>query len=193
VSAASTASDLRLRPAGWYGMWLLIATEIALFGSLLSSYYYLRAGQSVWPPDGIRPPELLRPAIATALLLGSSLPLVLAEAAIRRGRVAQLQVGIAVTMALGVAFLGLQGLEYGGTSLRPASDAYSSLFFTITGVHGLHVAIGLALLGYLEALAWAGHVTASRHEAVQNVFLYWHFVDVVWLAIVATVYVYAHL
>ncbi|MBB4962532.1 cytochrome c oxidase subunit 3 [Micromonospora polyrhachis] len=189
---AALATELPAgRSTGWWGMALFIATESTLFAALLGSYFYLRfqAGPQ-WPPAGIRPPELFLPLIMTALLLPSSLPLLWAERGIRRGQQWRLRAGLAATIALGASFLSLQAMEY-ASSLEEftfTTDVYGSLYYVITGFHGAHVTIGLLMLTWLLAAALRGKFGVRRHERVRIAALYWHFVDLVWAAILFTVY-----
>jgi heme/copper-type cytochrome/quinol oxidase subunit 3 len=184
------------RPTGWWGMLLLIATEATLFAVLLSSYFYLRFQHpGDWPPDGIADPKLLKPAIMTLLLMASSVPVYLGERGIRRGDVRRLRIGIGLTFLLGLGFLILQGFEYREklAEFRPSTNAYSSIFFTITGFHGAHVIAGLLLLLWTQFFAWRGAYRAERHVAVQVAALYWHFVHVAWLVIFTSLYLTPHL
>ena len=73
-------------------------------------------------------------------------------------------------------------------TFTPATDAYGSLFFTITGFHGAHVFVGLLMNAVIQIWAWRGQFTARRHVAVSNVVLYWHFVDVVWIFVFISLY-----
>ena len=172
-------------------MVLFIATEATLFAVLLGSYFYIRfqAGPQ-WPPPQIGPPELMVPLIMTALLLPSSLPLIWAERGIRLGQQWRLRVGLATTLALGLGFLTMLATEYGQTleEFTLTTDTYGSLFYTVTGFHGLHVTGGLLMLGWLLAASIRGSFDSSRHEPVRLIALYWHFVGVVWVAILFTIY-----
>jgi heme/copper-type cytochrome/quinol oxidase subunit 3 len=179
------------RPTGWWGMLLVIATEAALFAILLASYFYLRfQSPGQWPPDGIARPQLLKPIVMTLLLMASSVTVYYGEVGIRRGSLRRLYVGVGLTFLLGVAFLTLQGLEYHEKlrEFKPQTDAYGSLFYTITGLHGSHVVVGLLLLSWTLFFAWRGAYRAERHVAVQVSALYWHFVHGVWLFVFATLY-----
>jgi heme/copper-type cytochrome/quinol oxidase subunit 3 len=171
-------------------MLLLITTEATLFALLLVSYFYLRfESPGPWPPDGADP-KLLVPAVMTVLLMSSSIPAYLADTSIRRGEVDRLRLYLASTLLLGAAFLGLQAWEYSDRLdvLRPQDDAYGSLFYTVTGLHGAHVVVGLALLGWVLAWAFRGRYGAHRHLAVEISSLYWHFVHVVWLFVFLSLY-----
>ncbi|HEX5140560.1 MAG TPA: cytochrome c oxidase subunit I [Dehalococcoidia bacterium] len=178
---------------GWWGMAFIIVTEGVLFSSLLSGYLYIRSGAEQWPLDGIKKPELLVPAIGTALLLGSSIPMLLAELGIKRGSQSALRLGLLGAFVMGAGFLALQGFEYARSEFSLTTNVYGSLFFVITGLHGLHVFAGLGLNGFIQARAWKGHFTRERHLAVENVAIYWHFVDVVWIFILSVVYLSPHL
>lgn len=106
------------RSTGYWGMVLLIFTEATLFAILLTSYFYLRfQGSSVWPPDGIKKPELTLIAIMTPILLLSSGPMHWAELSIKKGNVGRLRFGLLITFLMGATFLVLQGFEY-HTTLR---------------------------------------------------------------------------
>jgi heme/copper-type cytochrome/quinol oxidase subunit 3 len=172
---------------GWWGMVLLIATEASLFTYLLFSYFYLGSmARGAWPPSG--PPELRLALPNTAILLLSSAAMWWAESGVRRGEQGRLRLGLLATLALGIVFLGIQAVEYGHKHFTPATDAYGSLFFTITGFHGAHVAVGLLMIAVVAVRAWLGHFSERRHLAVTNVSWYWHFVDAVWLAVFTSLY-----
>lgn len=172
---------------GWWGTVMLLFTEATLFGGLISAYFYLRFLSPAWPPDGLPKPELILPAVGSVLLLGSSLPMYLAERAGRRDHRRGVQAWLLVAFVLGVAFLGIQGAEYARSEFTPQTNAYGSLFFTITGIHGLHV-LGALLLN-LGMQAIAARRRGTRADApLRNVALYWHFVDAVWVVIFASLY-----
>jgi heme/copper-type cytochrome/quinol oxidase subunit 3 len=176
------------RATGWWGMVLFVVTELALFGSALASYFYLRFQSPTWPPPGIEKPDLFWGSIATVLLLSSSIPVYLGERSIERGNLRGLQIGLAVAIALAIAFLAIQAHEYASATFSWRDDAYGSLFFTITGLHGLHVIGGILVLAFLELRAARRTVDAEHHLAVTTGALYWHFVDVVWIVIFPVVY-----
>jgi heme/copper-type cytochrome/quinol oxidase subunit 3 len=179
------------REPGWWGMLLFIATEAALFLVLLAAYFYVRVRSGGdWPQHGAEKPKLLRPAIMTALLMASSVPAYLAEHSAKRGRQGALRLSLAAVLVLGAAFLGLQAWEYSDSlgRMSPHDSAYASLFYTITSVHGAHVAVGLLLLSWTLVMALAGKFTPERNLAVQNVSLYWHFVHAVWLGVFGSLY-----
>jgi len=168
--------------ASWWAMWLVLATETSLFAALLFSYFYLALGTSPWPPTGIKLPELALPAIGTSLLLSSTLPMAWAQISIRRGQQAGLLVGLMVSFAMGALFLGLQLVELAAKDFQPQTNAYGSVLFTIVGLHGVHVVVGLLISAVVQLRAWLGHFSARRHSAIENLALYWYF-----LALLSTV------
>ena len=180
------------RSTGWWGMVMFVATEVTLFACLLGSYFYLRFQYGPqWPPDGIADPKLLKPLVMTAVLVPSSLPVVWAEHGIRRGRRWRLRAGLTATLLLGATFLTLLATEYAEDlkHFTMTTDVYGSLFYLITGFHGLHVLVGLTMIGWLLAASLrGGSFGARRHDRVRNAAIYWHFVDLVWLAILFTIY-----
>ncbi|MFN8556439.1 MAG: cytochrome c oxidase subunit 3 [Dehalococcoidia bacterium] len=176
------------RSPGWWGMVLLILTEAVLFSSLIASYFYVQAMSAVWPQGGIEPPALTLPIAMTVILLSSSAPMFLAESGIAAGRQWRLRLGLALCLVLGVIFLALQAVEYRSKEFGLWTNAYGSLFFGITGFHGLHVLVGLVMNVYMQVRAWRGHFTGERHLAIQTTALYWHFVDLVWIAIFLSLY-----
>lgn len=181
-------------PAFW-GMVMLIFTEATFFFILFLSYIYLRfrAG-TTWPPDGIEKPELFKVSIMTPILVLSSVPAHWADMGIRKGKVLRLRLGLLAAIVQGGTFIGMQSWEYVNSigKFTPRTDAYGSLFYTITGFHGLHVFVGILLLSWLLAYSFAGRWTADNHIPVQNVILYWHFVDVIWLFILTILYFSPH-
>jgi heme/copper-type cytochrome/quinol oxidase subunit 3 len=179
------------RSLAWYGMALVIATEGTLFATLIASYLYVRLKtEGPWPPDGIEEPTLLLPAIMTALLVTSSVTVYVGERGARRDDRGRLALGLLLTMARGAAFLVLQFVEYREKldHFRPSTNAYGSLFYTITGLHGTHVAVGLLLLGWTLLNGLRGRYSAERHVGVTTSSLYWHFVHGVWLVVFTVLY-----
>ena len=182
---------------GWWGMVLFIAVEATLFALLLASYFYLRFRSGpVWPPDGIENPKLKLVFIMSAILWSSSIPVHLAHAAIKKGDTTKLQAFLAAGFVLGAAFLALHvAKEYPDIArheFTPRTDAYGSMFFTITGLHGAHVLVGLLMSAWVQLRAWQGAFDRHRHVSVQNFVLYWHFVDVVWFFVLLTLYLSPH-
>lgn len=182
-------AEPRSRPVAWWGMALLIATEASLFASLIAAYFYLRwNSDGGWPPSGVDP-KILRPAFYTGALVLSSGTLVLAQVGIRRGRTALLNLGLGLTFALGLTFIGLQvwDLVEKTKEFTPQTDTYSSLVYTLTGAHGAHAVVGVLILGWIGFRALRGAYTADGHVGVSVAALYWHFVVI--LAVIVFVVV----
>jgi heme/copper-type cytochrome/quinol oxidase subunit 3 len=192
VTAVLAAQD-RSRRAGWWGMILLITTEAMIFAALLSSYFFIRANSAEWPQGGLEAPKLDRISIFTVVLLASSVPLFWGEAGIRRGNVSRMRLALAISWLLGAAFLVNQILEYRELKFGATENAYASLFIVITGLHGLHVVVGLLMSLVVQVKAGLGWFDARRHETVTLFALYWHFVDVVWIFVFSSLYLSAHL
>jgi cytochrome c oxidase subunit 3 len=185
----------RGRAPGWWGMVFLVATEAMFFTILLTSYWYLRFRHGpVWPPDGIEKPDLVLVGIMTPILLLSSVPIHWAQRGIEKDRMWQLRLGLFLTFVMGATFLGLQTVEYLKTveEFTPRTDVYGTLFFSITGFHGFHVAVGLLMNLWLQYYAWRGRFRSDHYLPVENVALYWHFVDAVWVFIFVSIYLAPH-
>lgn len=196
MTAIESGADRLLPPAaspaaqvGGWGMVLFICNEAALFACLVASYFYLGVSNPAWPPAGIEKPVLRLPIIMTVLLVSSSVVLLWAERQHTSGHRAAYRAGTVVTIVLGLGFLALQAREYADklAHVRATENAYTSMFFTITGLHGTHVAFGVLMLLWALCREIAG--TAPPHAlAIRNTSLYWHFVDAVWLVILTSLY-----
>ncbi|MEO9227844.1 MAG: cytochrome c oxidase subunit 3 [Devosia sp.] len=172
----------------WWGMACLIATEGILFVYLIFSYIYLGSQSGgPWPPFG--PPSLKLAVPNTAILIGSSVLLGWGLRAFRRSRNSRrLAVVLLGTIILGAIFVTIQGFEWAGKPFQLATNSYSAAFFILTGVHMAHVAVGLLMLVMLLVWTLKGRFDEVHHEHLSLGALYWHFVDVVWLAVFATAY-----
>jgi cytochrome c oxidase subunit 3 len=177
---------------GFWGIALVIATEGVIFLALVSSYFFLWAGSRHWPQGGIEPPELPRILIFTPILLLSSVPVFWAEAAIRKGGVRQLRIGLFIAFVMGLAFLVNQVLEYRELTFGWQDNAYASIFYVTTGLHGLHVLVGLLISVVVQIKAAIGRYDAQHHVNVQVFSLYWHFVDAVWIVVFTSLYLAPH-
>ena len=178
------------RSVGWWGTIWLIATEGMLFALLLFGNFYLRSNNAKWPLGDIADPELVKSGIRTAVLLGSTIPAVVAERAAKRGDRKTLIAGLTLTALMGTAFLVGHVDEYRTLwpEFRPSTNAYGSIFYTITTLHALHVLVGLFILTFLLWRTLAGHYSADHHGPVQNGIMYWHFVDAVWVVVYSSLY-----
>ena len=178
--------------SGWWGMAAIVATESALFAYLLFSYFYI-AAQIVgrWPPDG--PPKLDLAIPGTILLLAGSVTMWWGEKGICAGNQRRLLIGLAASILLGIAFVGLEGYEWSRKGFTPASDSYGSLYFTVTGFHLTHVLVGVVMLIMLFIWTLLGYFGIRRHSTVAIAVMYWHFVTAVWVAVFLTFYVSPYL
>jgi heme/copper-type cytochrome/quinol oxidase subunit 3 len=190
---APTPARARGRSRGYWGVLSLIATEATLFAGLLATYFFLRASSPSWPQGGIKPPDLFTISIMSVVLVGSSVPVFLAEHAIRRGRVGTMRVGLALAFLMGAAFLAHEGYEWAHLEFNWTRNAYTSIFYVITGLHGMHVLIGLLVNLQVQAKSWMGRITGERHESMDIFGIYWHFVDGVWIFVFASLYLTAHI
>ncbi|HEX2201276.1 MAG TPA: cytochrome c oxidase subunit 3 [Gammaproteobacteria bacterium] len=132
------------------------------------------------------------PAINTLLLLSSGATVTWAHWGLRENNRRQLILGLILTIALGLLFLVFQGIEYSHAyselNLRLTSGIYGTTFFLLTGFHGAHVTLGVIMLSVILLRSIKGHFTPDRHFAFEGVAWYWHFVDVVWIFVFATLY-----
>jgi len=181
------------RSLGWWGMIFFIASEALIFANLIAAYLYLEIRNGTWK----LPSDIVYPLINTFILLGSSIPVRFAGAAIAKGNQRNLRIGLAFTILMGAIFLGGQGYEYFGLfnnfGFTPQctgckSPVFGSSFFTLTGFHGLHVTVGLIFLVIVLLRSLRGTFTAKKHFAVQAAEMYWHFVDGVWVFVFSIVY-----
>lgn len=173
------------------GMFLFIASEIMLFGSFFTVYFFDRvAGHGVnghWPP-----PQFHRPVfvafINTLILVTSSGTMHWATTSVKRGNRAGLQAGLALTFLLGLTFLFTQIVEYHRIGFNTGDTSFAATFFGLTGLHGAHVFVGLTILLVMTIRAFRGHFSPEHHHGVELGGIYWHFVDVMWIVVFVTVY-----
>jgi cytochrome c oxidase subunit III len=171
------------------GMFLFIASEVMLFGSFFTVYFFVRVVNEAptWPPEGFHLPVFVA-GINTAILLTSSFTMHWALQSIKRGSRAGLQAGLVLTLGMGLTFLITQVLEYSRVGFAPRDGAFGSTFYGLTGLHGAHVFVGLTLLTFATVRAFRGHFSPEHHHGVEIPGIYWHFVDVMWIVVYATVY-----
>jgi cytochrome c oxidase subunit 3 len=172
------------------GIFLFIASEVMLFGAFFTAYFFVRVVNEVdaWPPEGFHLPVFVA-GVNTAILVTSSFTIHWALQSIKRGSRAGLQAGLVLTLALGTTFLLTQMLEYSRIGFAPRDGAFGSSFYGLTGLHGAHVFVGLVLLSVATVRAFRGHFSAAHHHGVEIPGIYWHFVDVMWIVVYATVYI----
>lgn len=167
------------------GMLLFISSELMFFGGLFAAYFTIRGRAEVWPPAGTHL-ELLLPLIGTALLVTSSVTMHLATARLEEGK--SHGGWLPSTIVLGTLFLALQGFEYSQLGFTASDHAFGTLFYSMTGFHGLHVFAGLVVLTLMWIRSARGELDADRPGGLIAAGYYWHFVDVVWVLLFSTLY-----
>jgi heme/copper-type cytochrome/quinol oxidase subunit 3 len=189
VSPPVTIPRRVIEDRGTWAMYMFIATEAMLFVSLFFSYYYLGHTQPTWPPE---PPEYRLALVMLAILLTSSVVLYWGEEQMKHDRRGAARAATLLTIVLGIVFAFIQAKEYANhlKKLLPTTDAYGSIFYTITSVHAAHLLLGLLMLAYVLLLPQADSHEKPPHRALHNAGLYWHFVDLIWVFIVALLYVW---
>lgn len=180
--AADRAGVLKL------GMWLFLATEVMMFGGFIAAYILYRAARPEMASDAARL-STGAAAFNTLVLLTSSLTMALGVRAARQGDVRGARRGLVTTLLLGAVFLGVKAIEYAGklsAGWGPGTSLFFSCYYTLTGLHALHVVAGIILLAWVAVRlpAWA----ESGDTVVEVSGLYWHFVDVVWIFLFPLLY-----
>ena len=192
--------------ASFFGMWVFLITEIMFFGGLFTAYIIYRTGHQEAFALASNELSVQWGAFNTVVLIGSSLTMALAVWAASGGRRKATVGFIIATIVLGSVFLGVKAIEYShkyhehlvpgpnfDTSHFPAAMADSvhmffNLYFLMTGLHALHMIVGIGLLIWLAILAGRGRFTPENHNLVEGIGLYWHFVDIVWIFLFPLLY-----
>jgi cytochrome c oxidase subunit 3 len=197
MSAHAPQADVEIQrretglPTPMVGMLLFIASEVMFFGGLFAAYFNARATYvGEWgPPPPAEPLEILPIALPiTLILISSSFTMQFAVWAIRRGDQRSMRLWIGVTLLLGIIFLGGQLYDYSILEFGVSDGVFGTVFYTLTGFHGAHVFGGAIGLTILFARGMQGQFSAKNHVAVEAISMYWHFVDVVWIALFTTLY-----
>jgi cytochrome c oxidase subunit III len=171
------------------GMFLFIASEIMLFGSFFTVYFFDRVVSSSghWPPPPFERPVFVA-GVNTCILVTSSFTMHWALTSIKRGNRAGLQAGLVLTFCMGLTFLLTQVIEYHRIGFNTSDTSFAATFFGLTGLHGAHVFVGLTILLVMTIRAFRGHFTPEHHHGVEIGGIYWHFVDIMWIVVYVTVY-----
>ena len=174
------------------GILLFIVSEVMLFGAFFASYFFLRVvvNPATWPPEPYELPVAVA-GMNTAILVSSSFTIHYALESIRRGNRAGLNLGLVATWMLGATFLFIQINEYVHLAFSARDFSFGSIFYSLTGLHGAHVFVGLMLLTFATIRAFRGHFgpKAEDHLGVEVPGIYWHFVDIMWIIVYVTVYI----
>jgi len=171
------------------GMLLFIISEVMIFGAFFTAYFFIRVAQGdPWPAVGTTLPVEVA-GVNTAILVSSSLTLHWAQTSIKNGNRFGLKAGILTTFLLGCTFLFVQINEYANIGFAPQDGAQQTIFYSLTGLHGCHVFVGLTLLAFVTIRSFRGHYSAEEHRGVEVPGIYWHFVDIMWIIVYSTVYV----
>ena len=185
------------------GMWVFLATEVLFFGAMLFAYTADRAAFPQGFIEAGRETKVLIGTANTVILLTSSFTMAWAVHAAEKGHRRALTVLLAVTALFGIAFLCLKGIEYykeWDEQLVPGINFYRDspharamelfffLYFMLTGVHGLHVTIGIAIVATMAVRAWRSAFSSTYYTPVEITGLYWHFVDIVWIFLYPLIY-----
>ena len=188
ASASRVAAERQTQPNGIWGMALFLCAEVALFGTLLGSYFFLDFNSTSWPPDGIKPPAVVAPLVATVILLATIAPMRRASRAAGAGLCSVAIRWIATAMVIQCAYLAFQIVLFSHdlTLFSPKRSAYGSIYFTLLAVHHAHVLFGVLLdAAILWRLATVG-LTNYWLTAVRALALYWYVVAALAVVVVLT-------
>jgi cytochrome c oxidase subunit 3 len=177
-------------PPSIVGIFLFIGSEIMLFGSFFTIYFFVRVVNNApeWPPPPYERPVFVA-LVNTCILVTSSFTMHWATQSIKRGNRAGLCAGMVLTLLLGSTFLLTQVIEYHRLHFNTGDTAFASTFFGLTGLHGCHVLIGLMILLAMTIRSFRGHFSPEHHHGIEIGGIYWHFVDVMWIVVYVTVYI----
>ncbi len=168
------------------GVIIWLGSEVMFFSSLFAAFFTIRAHASVWPPTGTHL-DTLRAGFFTLILVSSSFTMQKAVFDQEKGERRSAKIWVWATIVLGGLFVANQFYEWITLSHNPATDpthtAYGSLFYIMSGVHGLHVFLGLAAMVFLLARLKGPKGDPGETAVFQGVSYYWHFVDVVWIGL----------
>jgi heme/copper-type cytochrome/quinol oxidase subunit 3 len=177
---------------GKIGIWLFLASEVMLFGALFASYVMLRVGAPEWPA-GATYLNVPLATLNTVVLISSSVTMVLAWASLVKGEFGRFRLFLGITILCGLAFLVVKYFEYSTKfhhELFPSTNTFLAIYFTLTGLHGLHVIGGMAVNSWLWGPGAKMWKTDPVHftNRVENAGLFWHLVDLVWIFLFPVLY-----
>jgi cytochrome c oxidase subunit 3 len=194
------------KDAASLGMWLFIGQEVMFFGGLFLAYTIYRGAYPGAFAEASHHLDWKLGAFNTAVLIGSSLTMALAVHAAALGHRQKIVTNLLLTIALGAVFLGVKVVEYAdkfehhlvpgpafhfdGSDPR-AAHVFYTLYFAMTGLHALHMVVGIPILATIAFFAWRGRYSPAYHTPVEMTGLYWHFVDIVWIFLFPLLYLIA--
>ena len=180
MTSYADTRDVVGRPAAWWGMLILIASESTLFGCFIGSYYYLRFRSATWPPHGIPEPKLVVPLILLAVLLTTVVPMRLAAKAAATGRLAATRLFLALALVVQSGYFAYEVHDFSDQlhGFDITRDAYSSIYYTLLGAAHTHVAAGILMSMWLVLRLVTG-LTRYRLAAVRAIAFYWYAVAVI--------------
>jgi cytochrome c oxidase subunit III len=185
VSPAGRASRELSGPV--LGMVLFVASEAMFFAAFFGAYFTIRTSADTWPPQGIPELEIAIPALLTVVLVSSSVVLQVGLRTIRGPSPRRATAFLGVTIALGVTFLALQLYDYSQLGFGVKDGTFGTLFYVMTGLHMAHVFGGVVFLTLVFGQTASGLLTSAQHDSFEAGTIYWHFVDVVWICLFATI------
>jgi heme/copper-type cytochrome/quinol oxidase subunit 3 len=172
------------------GMWLFLASEVMLFGGFFSAYVLLRTGTPNWPSHELNVPMA---ALNTAVLIASSMTMVMAWASLKMQQWGKGRGYLAATFLLGAVFLAMKGVEYAqhfAAGETPAFNMFFATYYTLTGMHALHVVGGMLIIAWFLGPGWrmVQQAPGQLTNRIEVTGLYWHFVDLVWIFLFPILY-----
>ncbi len=177
---------------GKIAIWLFLASEVMLFGALFASYVLLRTGAAEWP-HGAHYLNVPLATLNTIVLISSSVTMVMAWASLKRDDFKKFRVYMAATILFGAVFLVVKYFEYSAKfhhGYFPRTNTFLAIYFTMTGLHMLHVLGGMTVNAYLWGPGSKLWKKDKEHftNRVENSGLFWHFVDLVWIFLFPILY-----
>ena len=187
MSGYSAAVERTSKPAAWWGMVMLIASEATLFGAFIGTYFYLRFRAPKWPPDGIPEPRVIVPLILVGVLLTSSIPMHFASRAAQDGRLRATRLLIVSALVLQAGYFAYEVHDFSDQlkTFDITRDAYSSIYYVLLGADHAHVALGILFNLWLLWKLTRG-LTTYRVHATQGIAWYWHAVNALTLVLILT-------
>ncbi len=197
-------TESQQKDASNLGMWIFLITEIMFFGGMFLAYTVYRSTYPASFGAASRTLDVVLGAVNTAVLLCSSFTMVMAVRAGQLGRRRSVAVFLILTLLLGMAFLGIKGVEWTtkfqehhvpgpsfhmeGVARQGPAQLFFSLYFAMTGLHALHMVIGVLLISFLLFENWRGKFSPKYYTPIDVVGLYWHFVDIIWIYLFPLLY-----